>query len=275
MKIAAVIVTFNRINLLKKCVDSIRCQTYKVDEIIVVNNSSTDGTLDWLNEQSDITTITQRNSGGAGGFHTGIKTAFEKGYDWIWCMDDDGYADENSLQKLLEFKIEEPCVLNSMVVSNIDNSKLSFSLYDREQKRGHINLADLKDYKIVKGACFFNGTLLHRYVIEQIKYPIKELYIHGDELEYYLRILKYNYEILTITDSLFYHPPALVRIYNFGIFYHYYNYVSPTKRYYRIRNLVYLSKKYHFYTFKRLIKVFVCDSLIILFKRDFDPTPKL
>lgn len=269
MKIAAIIVTYNRINLLKKCVDSVRNQTYKVDEIIIINNSSTDGTLDWLNEQKDITTITQENCGGAGGFHTGIKTAYEKDYDWIWCMDDDGYADENSLRKLIEFRIDKPCVLNSTVVSNVDNSKLSFFLFDREKKRGYINLSDLVNKKFIKGACFFNGTLLHKQVIEKIKYPIKELYIHGDELEYYLRILKHNFEILTITDSLFYHPPAVVRIYNFGIFYHYYNCVSPSKRYYRIRNLVYLSKKYHFYTWKRLIKVFVCDSLIILWKRDY------
>lgn len=49
-RIAAVVVTYNRLDLLKECINSIRQQTRKLDEIIVVNNSSTDGTLEWLNE---------------------------------------------------------------------------------------------------------------------------------------------------------------------------------------------------------------------------------
>lgn len=77
-KIAAVVVTFNRLELLKKCVESLRNQTHKLDEILIINNSSTDGTLDWLNQQNDLTVISQENSGSAGGQFTGIKTAYEK-----------------------------------------------------------------------------------------------------------------------------------------------------------------------------------------------------
>jgi len=54
-KIAAVVVTYNRLELLKQCIDSIKNQTRKPDEIIVVNNSSTDGTLEWLNPNKDLT----------------------------------------------------------------------------------------------------------------------------------------------------------------------------------------------------------------------------
>jgi GT2 family glycosyltransferase len=82
-KIAAVVVTFNRLELLKICITALREQTRKLDEIIVINNSSSDGSLEWFFEQNDLTLITQQNSGGTGSFHTRIKTAYEKGYDWI------------------------------------------------------------------------------------------------------------------------------------------------------------------------------------------------
>ena len=96
-KIAAVVVTYNRLALLQECITSLRNQTRKLDEIIVVNNSSTDGSFEWLNLQNDLAVITQENSGSAGGQHTGIKTAYEHGHDWIWCMDDDCIASKNAL----------------------------------------------------------------------------------------------------------------------------------------------------------------------------------
>jgi len=99
-KVAAVVVTFNRLELLKQCLRSLRNQTRKPDEIFVINNNSSDGTAEWLSHQADLTVITQKNSGSAGGQHTGIKTAYEKGFEWCWCIDDDCIAKENALQKL-------------------------------------------------------------------------------------------------------------------------------------------------------------------------------
>ena len=77
LKIATVVVTYNRLELLKDCIESLRNQTRKIDEIFVINNSSTDGTEEWLSRQNDLTTITQPNTGGAGGFYTGTKTDAE------------------------------------------------------------------------------------------------------------------------------------------------------------------------------------------------------
>ena len=40
------------------------------------------------------------NTGGAGGFHEGVKRAYKKGYDWLWLMDDDVEVKEDTLEKL-------------------------------------------------------------------------------------------------------------------------------------------------------------------------------
>ena len=64
MKIIAVVVTFNRFELLKKTISCLRA-TPQLNAIVVVNNDSTDGTATWLDNQQDLTVIHQQNVGGA------------------------------------------------------------------------------------------------------------------------------------------------------------------------------------------------------------------
>ncbi len=72
-----VILTFNKISYTKKCIESIRKYTSKGSyEIIVVDNASTDGTISWLKEQSDIITIFNKdNLGFPKGCNQGIEIA--------------------------------------------------------------------------------------------------------------------------------------------------------------------------------------------------------
>ena len=76
----AVVVTFNRLNDLKVCIDALRNQTYKQLDILVVNNGSTDGTKEWLAQQNDVNVINQGNLGGAGGFYAGMEYMMSHDY---------------------------------------------------------------------------------------------------------------------------------------------------------------------------------------------------
>lgn len=67
MNIKAVVVTYNRKELLKRNITCLRANT-PVSSIVVVNNGSTDGTGEWLDDQKDLTVIHQENVGGSGGF---------------------------------------------------------------------------------------------------------------------------------------------------------------------------------------------------------------
>jgi GT2 family glycosyltransferase len=98
MNIAAVIVTYNRLELLKECMEAFFNQTRRPNELIVVNNASTDGTDEFLREWvashniSDMEIIVvsmEKNEGGSGGFYAGTKKALEIGADWVWVSDDD------------------------------------------------------------------------------------------------------------------------------------------------------------------------------------------
>ena len=84
--VAAVVVTYNRLELLRQCVEALRAQT-TVCDILIVDNASTDGTAQWLASQPDLHyRNTGSNLGGAGGFNCGMRWAVEAGYDYVWVI---------------------------------------------------------------------------------------------------------------------------------------------------------------------------------------------
>ena len=101
-KVGIVVVTYNRLTLLKEVIESLRGQTYRDFQIVVINNGSTDDTESWLKEQRDVKAITQANLGGAGGFYTGMKYVAEQGYEYCWIMDDDVICSPIALEELLK-----------------------------------------------------------------------------------------------------------------------------------------------------------------------------
>ncbi|HNG63528.1 MAG TPA: glycosyltransferase, partial [Ferruginibacter sp.] len=200
-KVIAVVVTYNRKALLSECINALRNQTRTLDAILVVNNGSTDDTEEWLLNQKDLYFVTQKNVGSSGGFATGINWAYENNYSWIWCMDDDGYPKEDALEKLLD--ADDGCLrlINCAVIDKED--KKSF-VWKTQQYR---NLDEV-DCKIIEGIGHpFNGTLLHRRIIERVGVPKPKYFLWGDETEYYYRIVRQNgIPVRTIADSIHYHP---------------------------------------------------------------------
>jgi GT2 family glycosyltransferase len=224
-KVIAVVVTYNRQALLSECLDALRKQSRPLDAILVVNNGSTDGTEKWLSQQSDIFFINQQNVGSSGGFSTGISWAYENGYGWIWCMDDDGYPKEDALENLLV--ADDGCLrlLNCAVIDKED--KKSFVWKTRQYK----SLEEV-DCKIIEGIGHpFNGTLLHRRIIERVGVPKPKYFLWGDETEYYYRIVKRNeIPVCTVADSIHYHPSTAFSIKKD------WDYASGWKMYFYIRN---------------------------------------
>ena len=107
-KIVAVVVTYNRLEKLKVCLECLMNQSMEIDEIIIVNNSSSDGTTEYLmnlnNDRKLVHLKLDTNTGGSGGFFRGILEALEHGADWIWGMDDDAFPALNALEVLYKKK---------------------------------------------------------------------------------------------------------------------------------------------------------------------------
>lgn len=185
------IVTFNRLKFLQEEISSIRNQTYKDFQIIVVNNGSTDGTADWLAQQEDIVTITQDNLGGAGGFYTGLKYIAENKYGYCWLMDDDVECTPTSLQELISVAQKHPNIgfLCSRVFGT-DGSLMNVpSIDDRMIENKYSCWLEKIDECLikVKSATFVSVLIPINRVIE-VGLPIKEFFIWGDDSEYTKRL---------------------------------------------------------------------------------------
>lgn len=224
-KVIAVVVTYNRLALLSECITALRNQSRPLDGILVINNGSTDNTEDWLKTQKDITYFTQSNVGGAGGFSTAIKMGYEKGYEWIWCMDDDGMPKEDALEKLL---LAQPAALTLMNCAVIDNKDRKSFVWNT----GGYKTLDEVPGNIIEGIGHpFNGTFLNRRIIERVGVPKASFFLWGDETEYYYRIVRRNnIPVCTVANSIHYHPATAFSVKKD------WDFASGWKMYFYIRN---------------------------------------
>lgn len=243
MKITAVVVTFNRLELLKQGIECLRKQQ-KLTGIIVVNNGSTDGTREWLNAQPGLLVVHQDNVGGSGGFYTGIERAYSEGADWIWCMDDDVFPRPDCLDRLLpytdrpEVGILSPRRLLEGKVFTHEFQHFNFtnpvgSLHGCKLAKQQVNQAT----EIV--GADFEGPFISRRVVEKIGLPNRELFIFCDDTDYCLRTHLAGFKLLYI-------PEALMDKHKFfsNDTWTSRNRKKKWKRYYQVRNEAYLNHHY-------------------------------
>lgn len=226
-RIAAVVVTHNRIGLLKDLITALRKQTLKPNAIFVVNNASTDGTLEWLTNQHDITVINQGNTGSSGGQYSGFKAAYEAGYEWLWIMDDDVEPADDCLEILVKNitpdKVHTPLrrllngkpFLNDTISYNLTKPFKSFwnRIYSEQ---------DLEDEYTKATGITFEGPMFHRSLIAKIGLPEKKFFIYGDDTEYFIRAEKAGFEIIVVRDAKLMRklpPPGNQHIFDWKTYY--------------------------------------------------------
>lgn len=194
-RVAAVIVTFNRLAKLPKTLETVRAQTHGCEWVVVVNNASTDGTreyLDGLDDPQLVVLHLDENLGGAGGFEHGMAHGVNLGADYVWIMDDDCYPDPNALEILLEQRDTASRMLGREVpfacslVKYIDGSlcEMNNPITTWDWPRAY--LAGAKSLLIVE--CTFVSVLVPRWAIEEQGLPLGEYFIWFDDKEYTKRL---------------------------------------------------------------------------------------
>ena len=103
--ISVIVVTYNRAHFLKEALDSIKRQTFKDYEIILVDDGSTDGTKEIVEKYQGIRYIYQEHSGISRARNTAIKAAKGK---WIATLDSDDLWEKDKLQKQTDFLFAHP-----------------------------------------------------------------------------------------------------------------------------------------------------------------------
>lgn len=197
MTIAAAIPTFNRLEQLKLSVHSLRNQTRRPDEIIIVNNGSTDGTAEWLSMQDDLLVVTQPNSGGAGGFFTAMRIGYKRGHDWIFCLDDDAVPLKDALEKLINSPYFSTSSTGILCCRVVDPERRTYMTpmpidpfprsYD-ECMKWYDNIGESMCVRV--GNANYVGFMVSREAIGRCGLPIREFVIQEDDREYSERIAR-------------------------------------------------------------------------------------
>jgi glycosyltransferase involved in cell wall biosynthesis len=191
--VAAVVVTYNRKDYLARLLPSLLASTRPLDAIYVVDNASTDGTPDFLAEQfGDVPTVRpvllEENTGGSGGFYSGVLAAYADGHDWFWLMDDDVTAIPDGLEGLLRFADRSGCIHGRRV----DFHGGAFFWQPRINEPLGIPLPYLRDPFLGGADVFetnsgvFEGMLVSRDVVAKIGPPDPRFFITWDDAVYAL-----------------------------------------------------------------------------------------
>ena len=242
MQILAVVVTHNRRSLLSRCLDNLLAQTRQPNQILVVNNASSDGTVEML-EQRNIPFITQENLGSAGGWYRGIQHALDHRFDAVWLMDDDGFPDAGAL-RLLEVALLPGIACAASVVVREDlpthfvfplpvlNASDMPIIWGRVRKLVTMNeLRAASPDGTYPFAHFFNGSLVSMDAVRQVGNVDCDFFMNGDELDYLYRLRKAG-KVISVLDAIHYHPDQSQRPY------------TPVKVYYFVKNSLVLNTRY-------------------------------
>jgi len=191
-RLAIVVVTYNRAELLSRILTSIAALPAPPAHLVVVDNASQDTTQEVLGKAAEwfapgtlINHLSATNTGGSGGFHQGTRRALETGAEWVWIMDDDVEVLPDALEKLAPWTERFSCIQGRRY--NWDGSPFYWQFHFNTRlgipnpvARDHFGAAG---WLPMNTACF-EGGLFHRDLIAQIGLPDPRFFIYWDDTVY-------------------------------------------------------------------------------------------
>lgn len=188
-RVAAVLVTFNRKEMLLECIEGLLRQSHPVERLFLIDNASTDGTEDRLRERGYLDHAIVRyvqmpeNTGGAGGFHDGLRLAQAEGFDWYWVLDDDVEPEERTLEVQLIYRHLSECI-HPLVVYQDGTAHEWEHVFDpiTTYQAGLHNLSfrNGKDWCTMQVACF-EGMLVSDRLLARVGLPDRDFFVYGDD----------------------------------------------------------------------------------------------
>jgi len=253
-RVVALVVTYNRKELLVECLRALLNQWHRLQKILVIDNASTDGTTELLAETgllAEPLILYRRlpqNLGGAGGFETGMRLAYEEfEWEWIWLMDDDSMCTPNALKELLAASNAlaqwRPAILASRVLFwDNGNEPCNVPRFRFNRPWGTGEPIE-RVYAAASAGCIpirnasFVAPLIRRTAVARHGFPYGGFFLLLDDIEYTGRILKDDFGA-SVPQSLVYHKTKRAALAH---------QVAPNYFFFDLRNtlwLIRLSKAY-------------------------------
>jgi rhamnosyltransferase len=251
MRVLAHIHTFNDEDIIEQTVDALQRQTRKPDAIIIVDNASTDGTLDRAFPEGVTVIRNPVNLGTSGAVRTGLIYALEQGFDWIWTFDADSVAEPHALERLLDLyagwpqsRQDETAFVACLPSNQRDRLPHHGGVFTRYGLTRAIPSPQERYYPC--HVTIWSGCLYRLAAVRQIGLPNPNYVLDWGEVEYGYRAMKAGYKAFISQDAVLFHNirgdpsltaidgklgPATVRFYEF----------PPIRCYYTCRNILYFA----------------------------------
>lgn len=258
VKIAAIVVTYNRKELLRRALDALLSQSRPADAIFLIDNASSDGTGEMLGERGYLTAPgleyvrLDTNMGGAGGFREGLNRAMAAGADWAWLMDDDAEPEPEALSALEAVGLDQRCCYGAAAVFQGTSGEWNLCWPAVPARGGqvaaavpHIRVHDeLPEQMEVTGMPFL-GFLVGRELVAKAGLPDADYFVSGDDMDYGERLKKAGARLVLVKGSRIRHPRPndySVRFVGRSFFC---LRMAPWRRYYDIRNRVMNGRRHY------------------------------
>ncbi|MCU1444918.1 glycosyltransferase [Cryobacterium sp.] len=191
----AVVVAYNRRDLLIEVLDALAGQTSPVAAIVVVDNASTDDTADVVRTRYphvDLVSVA-RNTGGAGGFAIGAARAVvRQAADLVWLMDDDTVPTDTALAALLASVGDDDRVTiagSRVVWTDGQDHPMNTPRPKPFVRAAEKAAAEARDAVPVRSTSFVS-MLVRADAVRRHGLPIADYFIWNDDFEYSMRILR-------------------------------------------------------------------------------------
>lgn len=251
MRVLAHVHTFNDADIVDRSIEALLRQTRPVDGILVVDNASTDGTLEQPSVKQATVLRHSENGGTSGAVHSGFRFALEQGYDWIWVFDADSTPEPDALEKLLELYAgfspglrEETAFLACLPYNVQDGIPTHGAVYHQRGFSRAVPDPKLRYYPC--NITIWSGCLYRLAAVRRIGLPNADYLLDWGEYEYAYQVMKAGYKAFIHQDAVLHHnirgTTSLVFIeVKLGPFSLTFYEFPPIRCYYLCRNMFYFT----------------------------------
>lgn len=198
MRLAAFIMTYERATILPGTIDKILSQTYPPQEVLIVDNSSSNETQTmWENLGDNRITYHKMgyNAGPAGAAYFGLKTLADKGYDWIfWGDDDDPPSHPNVFKELIAVaqSTENVGIVGGLGGKFIKSRARTRNFYNKE-------LQGILDADYVAGG---QMMMVNSIIVRKGILPTRKLFFGFEELDFCIKVKEKGFRIVFDADKI-------------------------------------------------------------------------
>jgi rhamnosyltransferase len=210
MKVLAHIHTFNDADVIDRTIDAVLRQTRAVDGIVVVDNASSDCTLERPSLRHATVLRHDKNLGTSGTVATGFRFALEQNYDWVWLFDADSNPEPDALEKLLTLYTGWPPAVQdrigflSCLPHNVPDGMLLHGGLFTARGLAYAKPA-LEERYYLFDFTIWSGCLYRTAVIRQIGLPNTDYVLDWGEHEYAYRVMKAGFKAFMVQNSIMHH----------------------------------------------------------------------